>query len=133
MTPEQEVQWREFALAWNRAFAYVALAMISNWPRERLQTLGKEFRFKRLPSDVCDRLRRTVANGDVTCIVSQPEPFTWIVVKCGEEYFRTIWGVWVGRPASWRGKIDPDSLPHIGMMTTAEAEAKGIPIPTFKD
>jgi hypothetical protein len=133
MDAAQEAQWNDFVNAWNRAFANVALAIVSNWPREKLQTLGREFRFKALPPAVGNKLRATVAQGDVTCIVPQPEPFTWIIIKCGNEYFRTVYGIWVGRPASWRGQINPNSIPLLGVLTLDEAMQKGIPIPEFKD
>lgn len=135
-----------------RAFAMMSLAMVSNWSRERLfkkervqvsiggvmqevleevakLNLPSEFRAVRLPSNIADKLRARVARGDVTCIVANPEPFTWITIKSAHEELRIIYGIWVGRPASWRGKVDPDKLPHLGAMTVKEAEAKGIPIP----
>lgn len=140
--------------ALRRSFAMMALAKLSNRPREELfkQELSKvsvngvmkdvfeevpklinlpdEFRATRLPNDVADKLRERVARGDVTTIVAKPEPFTWIILKSGHEEFRTIYGLWVGRPASWRGKINPDALPRLGL-TGEEAAAKGIPIPSF--
>lgn len=141
--------------ALRRSFAMMALAMISDWPREKLfkreriraQIDGKDvmveqevpklqgmpdnFRAVRLPDAICGKLRERVARGDVTTIVPEPEPFTWLVIETGGEEMRTIYGIWVGRPASWRGRIDPKKLPHIGAMTVAEAEAKGIPVPAM--
>lgn len=139
-----------------RSLAMMALAKISNWPREQLfkkekasvsvngvmQLVEEEVakltidfdkvNAKRLPREIADKLRERVARGDVTCIVKQPEPFTWLTFKLedGNEV-RTIYGIWVGRVASWRGNIDPAALPHLGAMTPEEAEAKGIPVPKF--
>lgn len=139
-----------------RSFAMQALAIVSTFEREKLfkkkpvkisvdgivkeveeevpelKDLPSYFRATRLPSDIADKLRTRVARGDVTCIVRNPEPFTWLTFKLedGNEV-RTIYGIWVGRAASWRGKINTDALPHIGAMTPAEAEAKGIPVPNW--
>lgn len=142
--------------ALRRAFAMMSLAMVSDWPRERLfkrasvkisvdgvmkevleevpkltSNVPSNMRAVRMPHDIGEKLRRRVARGDVTTIVPHPEPFTWIVITSGHEELRTIYGIWVGRAASWRGKVDPDKLPHLGAMTVQEAEAKGIPIPNF--
>ncbi len=136
-----------------RSFAMMALAMAANMPREKLfkhelvrveingiiQNAMQEvpkvvlpmFRAVRLPTDIADKLRVRVARGDVTTIVPQPEPFTWLLTKVGENELRCIYGIWVGRPASWRGKINPDNIPHLGALTVAEAEAKGIPVPNM--
>ncbi len=115
-----------------RAFAMMALAMVSDKPREKLKELmPNTMRLVPIPVDVRDKLRLRVARGDVTTIVADPEPFMWIVIKTAHEELRSIYGIWVGRTASWRGKVDPDKLPHIGAMTPQEAEAKGIPIPNL--
>lgn len=140
-----------------RAFAMMALAIAANMKRDDLfmkeqvkvevngerqivlQEIPKltlhesvQMRATRLPTVVADRLRERVARGDVTCIVANPEPFTWLIVKAGHEEFRCIYGIWVGRPASWRGRIDPAKLPRLdNAMTVDEAIAKGIPVPNL--
>lgn len=128
--------------ALRRAFAMMSLAMVSNWPRERLFQRNKEneftaklnlpdnFRATPLPKEVAEKLRDRVARGDVTTIQPNPEPFTWIVIVTGHEELRCIYGIWVGRPASWRGRIDPAKLPRLDTyLTPEEAVAKGIPLP----
>lgn len=143
--------------ALRRSFAMMALAIASNMKRDELfmkeqvkveingerqmvlQEIPKltlpsdvQMRATRLPTAVADKLRARVARGDVTCIVSNPEPFTWLVIKAGHEEFRCIYGIWVGRVASWRGKIDPAKLPRLdNAMTVDEAIAKGIPVPNL--
>jgi len=131
--------------ALRRAFAMMALAMASNMPREKLfqknadgeytlkLNLPNSFRATLIPKAVATKLRERVARGDVTTI-QPPEPFTWLVIKTGHEEMRAIHGIWVGRAASWRGKVDPATLPRSSnFMTAEEAIAKGIPVPTFKE
>jgi len=125
-------EYLEFCNSLRRAFAMMALAMMSAVPRDELiKTTKYGIRQVAIPTDVRDKLRLRVARGDVTCIVAKPEPFVWLVITSAHEEFRAIYGIWVGRPASWRGKIDHENLPHLDAMTPAEAIAKGIPIPGY--
>lgn len=128
-------EYIEFCDSLRRAFAMTTLAMLSNVSRddivERASKVG--VRVTAIPVELRDKLRLCVARGDVTCIVPSPEPFAWLVIKTAHEELRTTYGIWVGRPASWRGKVDPNTLPHLNTMTVAEAEAKGIPMPAMKE
>lgn len=141
MTKEEEEFLRTTFFNLGSAFMMMALATVSNKPREELfnlkvgaggeveidLNLPSEFRAAFIPKDKADALRERVVRGDVTCIVANPEPFVWLYVKVGEREFRCVYGLWIGRPASWRGKINPTSLPHMAM-TPSEAEQKGIPV-----
>ena len=110
-----------------RAFAMMALAMASDWPREKLTTLPTGFRCEVIPYGTAVQLQNRVVNGDVTCIVPNPEPFTYIFFKGTFGELRTVYGIWIGKAASWRGTIAPPK--RNGVLTREEALAKGIPLP----
>jgi hypothetical protein len=108
-----------------RAFVMVSLAAASHAPRNTLETLSPDLKIIPITDDaLIAKLKEVVLNGDVTCIVPAPEPFVFIHhVSTG---MRTVYGIWVGRKASWRGAI---TIPKSQLLTREQAIAQGIPLP----
>lgn len=110
-----------------RSFAMLALAIISaTKTREELATLPPEFRAEWVPDAVAVKLRERMLRGDVTCIRPNPEPFTFVFWLGSWGSVRCVWGMWLERPASWRGKIE---APKRQLITREEAISRGIPLP----
>lgn len=117
------------------AFAMMSLAIATaKLKREDLETLPKGMSAGVIPTTVAVKLRERVASGDVTCVVPNVEPFTAVYIMTGptakRSELRCVWGLWIGRQASWKGTTRAP-LQRLGVMTPDEARAKGIPVPDF--
>lgn len=129
MEKEAAEKYLEACKRLRKAFVMTGLAVASNKPREWLERMPKGYRAEPLAKQAVDQMRERVVSGAVTTIVADPEPFT-VLIYLGDDYVnaRCIYGVWVGRRASFFGNA-PKELPRLGMLTPEQAIAKGIPMP----
>jgi len=89
-----------------RAFAMMALAMVSHYPRSpELWSLPPGFSYEEMDKVTSDRLHQEIIDGNVTVIVTNPQPFLFLHYKGTFGGLRTVYGVWLTRPASWRGTL----------------------------
>ena len=111
-----------------RAFAMLGLAVCSNKVgREQLTSLPGGYAAEAVPDSVAAKLREKMLEGAVTCIRPNPEPFTFISYSGTFGSVRCVWGMWLERP-SVAAKSAAATM-QSGMLTRAQALAKGIPMP----
>lgn len=89
-----------------RAFAMMSLAIAASFPREKLNKLPQGFRLEPVPVTLRGQLGRAIRDGDVTVIVTHPYPLSLIYYDAFPG-IHIPYGVWIGRPASWKGKLKP--------------------------
>lgn len=93
-----------------RAFAMMALAMLAakprNWLAEGRYPIGVSTK-RVIDAVTIERLQLCVVNGDVTCIVPDPQPFTFLHYQGTFGEVKLMYGLWIGRAASWRGQRTP--------------------------
>lgn len=94
-----------FVVSVCRAFAMVGLAIASSKPREFATNAG--IRSEPIKGFIAEQLASAVEDGSVTTIVESPQPFTFLITSGCFGEIRAIYGVWVGRKASWYGKRAP--------------------------
>lgn len=116
-----------------RAFASMGVAIASTLDREQLATLPRGYAAEAVQPALAERLQDAVANGDIFCFKANPQPFTQITLtgtfRSGSDNpatYTSMWGLWVGKKASWRGTREP---PKRLSISREEAIAKDIPMP----
>lgn len=107
-----------------RAFAMFALASIANKPRDKLLAYCHDgVTIEPVTErETTLKLQECVAVGDITCIVPDPQPFVWLVYRGSFGAVRMLYGLWVGREASWKGKR---ALPVHAIKPLSEENANG--------
>lgn len=115
MRYEGEDEMWDALICLRRSFALMALAMLAIRDRSTLAEIpntiaGPEFcrpeGFSIAPLDkgTSKLLQLKVVNGDVSCYVKTPEPFMFIYYKGTFGEVRTVYGLNLTKPASWKGR-----------------------------
>jgi hypothetical protein len=111
-----------------RAFVMFALAKASHMTREEVEKLNTTlpgFKAVAIPTEFAEKLKDAIANGDVTCIVPNPEPAMYVGLHGSFGNAQAVYGIW-NKPASWKGTIAP---PKRHLISRDEAILRGIPMP----
>jgi hypothetical protein len=94
-----------------RAFAMMALAMLANKSRDEITQFAERipgFSYEPITAvETVLHLQDCVERGDVTCIIKDPQPFLYLYYRTPSMSVRMVYGLWIGRQASWRGTRDP--------------------------